>query len=146
MGKKTEILSSALEVFVRALKTHREVLLYLVFGGLTTLVNVVTFGVMTDGLGIHYTISNAVAWIASVAFAYVTNRKWVFESRSSHILREMCLFVGCRVFSGLCDMGVLVLCVEVLSMSTMLAKLLTQVIVVVLNYVFSKLIVFRRKP
>lgn len=130
---------------VALLRTHRTILLYLVFGVLTTLVNMATFWVASKPCDLHYALSNAVAWIISVLFAYATNRTWVFSSKSPHIFREFCLFVGCRLFSGICDMTVLVLCVEFLHLIPVLAKLLTQAIVVLLNYIFSKWVIFRKK-
>ena len=127
---------------------YKEVISYLFFGVLTTVVNFVVYFACTDGLHINYLAATAVSWVAAVLFAYVTNRKWVFESQVSGfmpILREMAVFVGCRVFSGVMDMGIMFISVDMIGISDRIAKFVTQVAVVVLNYIFSKIIIFRNK-
>ena len=127
---------------------YKEVISYLFFGVLTTVVNFVVYFACTDGRHINYLAATAVSWVAAVLFAYVTNRKWVFESKVSGfmpILREMAVFVGCRVFSGVMDMGIMFISVDMIGISDRIAKFITQVAVVVLNYIFSKIIIFRNK-
>lgn len=127
---------------------YKEVISYLFFGVLTTVVNFVVYFACTDGLHINYLAATAVSWVAAVLFAYVTNRKWVFESKVRGfmpILREMAVFVGCRVFSGVMDMGFMFISVDMIGISDRIAKFITQVAVVVLNYIFSKIIIFRNK-
>ena len=127
---------------------YKEVISYLFFGVLTTVVNFVVYFACTDGLHINYLAATAVSWVAAVLFAYVTNRKWVFESKVSGfmpILREMAVFVGCRVFSGVMDMGIMFISVDMIGISDRIAKFVTQVAVVVLNYIFSKIIIVRNK-
>ena len=127
---------------------YKEVISYLFFGVLTTVVNFVVYFACTEGLHINYLAATAVSWVAAVLFAYVTNRKWVFESKVSGfmpILREMAVFVGCRVFSGVMDMGIMFISVDMIGISDRIAKFVTQVAVVVLNYIFSKIIIFRNK-
>lgn len=127
---------------------YKEVISYLFFGVLTTVVNFVVYFACTDGLHINYLAATAVSWVAAVLFAYVTNRKWVFESKVSGfmpILREMAVFVGCRVFSGVMDMGIMFISVDMIGISDRIAKFVTQVAVVVLNYIFSKIIILRNK-
>ena len=96
---------------------YKEVISYLFFGVLTTVVNFVVYFACTDGLHINYLAATAVSWVAAVLFAYVTNRKWVFESKVSGfmpILREMAVFVGCRVFSGVMEMGNMIFSVDMI--------------------------------
>ena len=126
---------------------YKEVVLYLVFGVLTTIVSFASYYFCSEVLDIHYLISNVISWVLAVAFAYITNRIWVFKSKShglSYIVKEMFTFVNCRLLSGVIDMGVMFLLVDALSINDLYAKLFTQVIVVVLNYVFSKLIIFKK--
>ena len=126
---------------------YKEVILYLFFGVLTTVVSFGSYYVCSEVLHIHYLISNIISWVFAVAFAYVTNRIFVFESKSSDlssVLREIVTFVNCRLLSGVIDTGVMFLLVSVLFINDLYAKLFTQVIVVVLNYVFSKLIIFKK--
>ena len=126
---------------------YKEIIAYLFFGGLTTVVNIVVYFICTSVLGLNYLVANAISWVVSVAFAYVTNRTWVFESKVkgfSAILREMTTFVGCRVVAGVMDMAIMFVSVDVIGIPDSAAKFITQVVVVVLNYIFSKLIIFRK--
>ena len=123
------------------LKIEKELFWYVVFGVLTTAVNIAVYFVLTR-LGINYLASNVLAWFFSVLFAYVTNRKWVFESKSPNILKECVLFFSGRIFSGVIDTGLMWLFIDVLSIGDVISKIVIQVIVVVLNYVISKWVVF----
>ncbi|MCI8441227.1 MAG: GtrA family protein [Provencibacterium sp.] len=126
---------------------YKEVILYLIFGGLTTLVNIVSYALFADWLGIYYLTANVIAWILSVLFAYLTNRSFVFESKSQGraALRELLLFFGCRLLSGLFDMACMYVCVDLLQMPGLAAKILSNVIVIILNYLFSKFLIFQKK-
>lgn len=124
------------------MKIEKELLMYVIFGVLTTLVNFVVYYISARLLGINYLISNIIAWFLSVLFAYVTNRQWVFESKSPDILKECVLFFSGRIFSGAVDTGLMWLFIDILTISDMASKIIIQVIVVILNYVFSKWIVF----
>lgn len=94
---------------------------------------------------ISYLISNAIAWILSVLFAYFTNRKYVFGSHNSSIINELVKFIGARVSTGIMDMLLMWLFVDVLSVQSMISKIIVNVGVVILNYVFSKLFVFQEE-
>ncbi|GAA3663815.1 GtrA family protein [Asaccharospora irregularis] len=127
-------------------KKYKEILLYLFFGVLTTIVSLSTYYFFSEILEIHYLISNVFSWIFAVLFAYITNRLWVFKSKNNDIksiLKEMFAFINCRLLSGAIDMVVMFLLVDILIVNSMYAKLITQIIVVILNYIFSKLIVFK---
>ena len=126
---------------------YKEVIAYLFFGGLTTVVNIVAYFVCTSIFALNYLVANAIAWVASVAFAYVTNRTWVFESKVkgfSAILREVTAFVGGVLLYGVMDMPIMFVSVDLIGIPDGIAKFITQVVVVVLNYLFSKLIIFRK--
>ena len=123
----------------------KEVISYLIFGILTTLVNIVVYTFCKDVLQIQYLISNAIAWIVSVLFAYFTNRKYVFESHNSLIINELVKFIGARVSTGIMDMLLMWLFVDVLSMQSMISKIIVNVVVVILNYIFSKLFIFQEE-
>ena len=127
---------------------YREILSYLIVGGLTTVVSlgtyygcVLTFLDPTDGLQLQ--LANIISWIAAVTFAYFTNRKYVFQSKNEHMLKEAVNFCMSRLGTLAIDMGCMFLLVTLCGFNDKLIKLLVQVIVVVLNYVFSKLFVFR---
>ena len=124
----------------------KETISYLIFGVLTTLVDLVIFHAFLR-LNVHYLIAQGIAWVGAGAFAFVTNKLFVFESRSFHrtvLLRELLSFVSARVISGIASTALLAVLVEILFLSEMIAKLCTQVLVVVANYFFSKLFIFKK--
>ncbi len=133
----------------------KEVISYLFFGVMTTVVNFVIFG-LCDSLNVL--VANAIAWVGAVAFAFVTNKLFVFESKSwkpKVLFKELPTFVGARLLTlGLEEAGLLVL-IEWLHLDTvltlpfiggeMIIKIIISVVVVVLNYVFSKVLIFKKK-
>lgn len=124
---------------------YQEMVNYIFFGGLTTLVNIVVFFLLDTGLGWPYLIANAVAIVVSILFAYVTNKIWVFQSKTENFQEtfyEFTKFIGFRLLSGLADMAAMWVLVDLLIIDSSISKLLTQFIVVVLNYVFSKFFIF----
>lgn len=125
------------------IKIDRELILYVVFGAFTFFVNLISYFFFANMLGINYLVSNAIAWFLSVLFAYITNRIWVFESKSPNILKEMSLFFGGRIFSGVVDMLLMYTFIDLLVLDGTISKIVVQIIVIILNYVFSKLIVFK---
>ncbi len=127
--------------------TAPEMLLYILFGILTTVVNILSFGLLRDVLQWQLLTANTLAWVLSVAFAFLTNKVFVFRSKSfaaKLVLRELVSFVGARLFSLAVDTAGMWLLVDVLTWNDWLAKVLMNVIVIVLNYVFSKLFIFKR--
>ncbi|MGX7350679.1 GtrA family protein [Enterococcus canis] len=122
--------------------------MYLVFGVLTTVVNyLVYFGCLQ--LGWDYRLSNALAWFLSVMFAFWTNKFFVFASDSMHrntVMKELLLFYWYRGLSFILDMGGMILFISVLHWSDFWAKTVVQVVVILLNYVFSKWLIFKEKP
>ena len=117
--------------------------MYVVVVAFTFFVNLISYYFFANLLGINYLISNGIAWFLSVLFAYITNRTWVFESKSPHILKEMSLFFGVRIFSGVVDMVLMYTFIDLLVFDSSISKIVVQIIVIVLNYIFSKLIVFK---
>ena len=130
------------------MKKYREVILYLIFGVLTTLVNLISYFLLTDVAGVNYLFSNVLAWVLSVLFAYGTNRVWVFQSQAkgtAAILKEMVSFFGARLFSGGLDMGIMFVCVSLIGLPDGVIKILSNILVIVLNYLFSKLWIFKKR-
>lgn len=134
------------------LKKHKEIILYVIFGGLTTVVNWVTYSLFVSFCSI--TVSNVFAWIFAVVFAYITNKIFVFEQKSwksSIAFFEFTKFVSSRVLTGVIEIvGVDILVYiglnqTILGVRGMAAKVTVSIVVVILNYVFSKLIVFNKK-
>ncbi|MDR2544975.1 MAG: GtrA family protein [Methanobrevibacter sp.] len=132
-----------------SLLKNKEVMLYGVFGVLTTVVNIAAYQFFLDFLHIENMISNAIAIIISVLFAYITNKIWVFESKNKKIHIEFALFMGGRAFSGIVDESLMFLFLHILNfdfniiLGISAAKVVSQIIVIVLNYVLSKGVVFK---
>lgn len=123
----------------------REVLAYLVFGVLTTLVNIVAFAILSRALSVGTVASNIIAWFLSVLFAYVTNRRWVFGTRGDSVLKEAATFFTGRVGTGVLDTAMMFATVDLFGWNDIVMKVIVNVIVIILNYVISKFLVFRRK-
>ena len=129
-------------------KKYKEMILYVFFGGCTTLVNLAAYAACYYICSLSNVTSTVIAWVLGVVFAYVTNKLWVFESKSwawPVLSRELASFVGCRAATGVLDLAVMYLCVDLLHWNAMLMKVLSNVIVIILNYVGSKLLVFANK-
>lgn len=125
------------------IKKYKELLLYGIFGVLTTIVNIVVYSLCTHMFSINYLISTVIAWLISVLFAYITNRMYVFESKSSNILKEMLSFFSFRVLSGAIDIIIMYVFVDLFRWNDIFVKILSNIIVIILNYIFSKLFVFK---
>lgn len=125
-------------------KITREIFWYVFFGVLTTLINIVAYWILYYGISVTNTISTIIAWVLSVIFAYVTNRLWVFEKGNKSTLKEATEFFMARVSTGVLDLLIMHLFVEVLLLEGGIIKILSNVIVIVLNYLLSKLFVFKK--
>ena len=138
-------MKNGIKALIGLIEKYREQLNYLFFGGVTTLVNIVVLEVFAR-LGCPTWLANAIAWVVAVLVAYFTNRKWVFESRShgTQALREFGSFVACRVGTGVMDEIIMVVGVDLLHLWRPGVKIFSNVLVVILNYVFSKLIIFKK--
>ena len=126
---------------------HWDILSYLFLGGLTTVVNYLVYLPCYNLLSLSAAVSNAIAWVVAVAFAYLTNKPFVFRSHDwsmKTVLPELTKFVTCRIGSGLLETGILFLCVDMLHWNGNVWKLITSVLVVILNYAASKLLVFKK--
>ena len=133
---------------VSLLKKYWDVITYLFFGVLTTAVNYLVYLPVYNLLGLSAALSNAIAWVVAVAFAYLTNKPFVFKSHdwsARTVIPELTKFVSCRIASGAMETGILLLTVDILHWNGNIWKLLTSVLVVILNYFGSKLLVFKKK-
>lgn len=128
-------------------KKNKDKLLYLFFGALTTLVNLVVFFLLTEyPWQLNVTLGNVISIIVAILFAYVTNKIWVFRSKTDsagELLSEFCRFVGGRLSTMAIEVGGVYLIFNVMGFPKMGAKLITQVIVIIGNYFISKFLVFR---
>ena len=124
---------------------NKETIIYVIFGILTTIVDFVAFGILYYTFNIGEIISNTIAWVLAVAFAFITNKLFVFESKSfqsKKLIKEIISFVSSRVITLLLT-NLFLLCARFLGTNMMFAKALISVVVIILNYVFSKLFVFK---
>ena len=129
------------------IEKHYDILVYLVFGVLTTVVNYVVYLPCYNLLHLSAAVSNVLAWAVAVAFAYLTNKPFVFHSHdwsAKTVIPELAKFVGSRIGSGGLETLIIFLTVDCLSWNGNVMKLMTSVLVVIINYVASKLLVFRK--
>lgn len=131
-------------------KKHEEIINYLIVGGLTTVVSLGVYWICVSTFldphsAIELQAANVISWIAAVTFAYFTNKIFVFKSHERNIAKEAARFYASRLSTLLVDMLIMFLLVTVLQWNDKIAKLIVQVVVTVLNYLFSKFLVFRKK-
>ncbi len=124
---------------------NKEVINYLIFGLLTFAVSMVTY--YLSRLIFDYVVSNIISWILAVLFAYITNKLFVFESKTNNlkeIINEFIKFIGGRIFTLILETLILYLMVDLMHINDMIVKLIAQVIVITTNYILSKLIIFKK--
>lgn len=127
---------------------YKFLILYAFFGVCTTIVNVVAYGLLERLIGLSILWSTIIAWFLAVVFAYLTNRKWVFKSNahtSKEIIKEIYSFFACRIGTGILDCVIMKVFADILGMNDIIVKFVANVLVIVLNYVASKLVVFKEK-
>ncbi len=129
---------------------YREIISYLIVGVLTTIVSYGVYYVLTISLlnpndKIELQIANIISWICAVAFAYFTNRKYVFKSKDDNILKESSKFCLSRVFTLLLDMLTMFIMVSTLHINDRVSKLVSQVLITIGNYIISKFFVFKKE-
>ena len=126
---------------------YKEILMYLIFGVLTTVVNIVSYFLLARILHIDTVVSTVIALILSILFAYITNKLFVFESKTNtakELLKEIISFFGCRAFTGILDVAFMYITVEVFNLNDMIMKIISNIVVIIVNYIFSKLIIFKK--
>lgn len=129
-------------------ETAKEGILYLVFGVLTTIINIAVYYTLSSVLDLGVIISNIIAWFISVFFAYITNRKYVFHSDARDIasfFRELIGFFAGRFCTGILDTLLMYVSVDLLDLNDLIMKVIANIIVIVTNYCISKFLVFRKK-
>lgn len=125
---------------------NREILLYILFGGLTFLVSIISFGLCNVTLHMNELVANVVSWIIAVTFAFFTNRIWVFAAPTKNVrefISQLVRFFGGRLLTLGIEEVILMLFVTMMGLNSMMIKVIAQVIVIVLNYVISKLVIFK---
>lgn len=137
-----------MEKIKNLIEKYWDLVSYLFFGVLTTVVNYLIYLPVYNYLGFSAAVSNMIAWVGAVAFAYLTNKPFVFRSHdwsAKVVFPELTKFISCRLASGVLETAILFVTVDCLHWNGNIWKLITQVLVVIFNYVGSKLLVFRKK-
>lgn len=136
-----------IKLMIGLFKKYEELVMYIIVGVCTMIVSLVSYYILANPLGIYYQVANIISWVLAVAFAYVTNKKYVFRSRYAGLsatLKEMTSFVSSRIASLLAEILSMYFFVQICQIDDNIVKLMNQVLVTVLNYVFSKFWVFRK--
>lgn len=130
------------------LKRYKSFISYAFFGVCTTLVNLLSYRLFYFVLGVPNVPSTLIAWLLAVLFAYITNKLWVFDSKSfgfDVVIPELIKFFVCRIATGVLDVGIMWLAVDKMQWNAMVWKLISNFIVILLNYVASRLVIFDKK-
>ena len=139
-----------IDKMVNIYKEKKEVINYLFFGALTTFINLVVYFVLTSfwldaSVNIELGVANVISWVVAVVFAYITNRRYVFESSNENKLKEVISFFMARVLTLVVDVLIMLFFVNVLGFNDKVMKIFSQVIVIVSNYILSKVFVFKEE-
>ena len=131
-------------------KKYEEIINYIIVGGLTTFVSLASYYIcvitfLDPNNAFELQIANIISWVLAVAFAYFANRKYVFKSENSNKIKESIKFCLSRVSTLIIDMATMFCLVTLLNINDKVSKLIVQVVVMVLNYIFSKIFVFKNK-
>lgn len=135
---------------IKIYQKYKEIILYLIFGVLTTLISLVTYYILVSTIlnpdkAFELQLANIISWIVSVLFAYITNRRYVFESKNKNKKKEISKFFLSRIMTLIMDMLIMFIGVTVLKGNDKIIKILSQVVVIIANYLLSKLMVFKKK-
>ena len=126
---------------------YKEGLLYLFFGGCSTLINILTFFICRQ-FELSIVVSNMIAWTTAVIFAFITNKLIVFDSKNMDkkvVMKETISFFIARVISLGFDMGIIYLMIDVMKIHEIISKVVANIVVIILNYIFSKLFIFKKE-
>ena len=139
-----KIINKGLEIY----RKHKEGITYLIAGGIATLLNIGVFAFLTYICDIHYEISNIIAIIVAILFQYISNKFFVFETKGQKLkenIKEFFSFISCRLITMIMDQVLMKIGVEILLINELIMKIIVNIIVIIANYIFSKLIIFKKK-
>ena len=131
---------------IEVMRKNKQLLLYLFFGICTTAINTICYWLLYDVLTLNNIVSTILAWLAAVVFAFVTNKRFVFESKRTNTterINEVISFFGCRLLTGILDVAIMAITVDMLQWNGLLWKLFSNIIVTIINYVASKYLIFK---
>ena len=128
---------------------YKEIINYLIFGVLTTIISLITYYILTNTIlnphnNLELQIANVLSWILSVSFAYITNKLYVFETKEKKILKEIINFFSSRILTLILDVLLMYIFVSLLKFNDQIIKLVVTIVVIILNYILSKIFVFKK--
>lgn len=141
---KPSFIKSLFRKLWRFYRSHLEVINYLFIGGCTTIISILSYALFAKVCSFDLVVSNVLSWVVSVLFAYFTNRVIVFNSKNKNYINEFISFMGSRVITLILDTLLMILFVKSLNMNDMIAKVIVQIVVIIGNYLISKLFVFKK--
>jgi len=133
---------------MKILMKYKGIVLYLIFGVLTTLINIAVYGICYYNMSLSNILSTVIAWLLAVLFAFITNKYYVFNSKSFEktlIFHELFYFFLCRIGTGILDVAIMYIFVDGLNFPALFMKAIANVLVIILNYIASKQVIFKRK-
>lgn len=140
-------LVNSLNTIIDYIKKYYSLIAYMFFGVCTTVINIVVYKIMYSMLNIANIPANIIAWIAAVIFAYITNKLFVFDSKSFNIsvlLHELIAFISCRLLTGVLDLSIMFVAVDIMYQSEIFWKIISNIFVIVINYIASKIVIFKK--
>ncbi len=132
-----------IKLITKYYQKYQELINYIIVGVLTTIVSIGSYALFR--IFMYYQLANIASWICAVTFAYFTNRKYVFRSQNKNIIKEFNKFIILRILSLLSEIAIMFILVSILDFNDLISKIVVQFIVLALNYIFSKLFVFKNK-
>ncbi|MFM1539355.1 GtrA family protein [Helcococcus bovis] len=136
------------ENLLKMYEKYKGIILYIFFGGITTLINIVSYYLFYNVFNVSNVTSNIIAWFLSVIFAFATNKIWVFNSKSwdaKIAIKELVSFISVRLLTGVFDTSVMYIGVDLFKFNSLIMKILSNLIVLISNYIGSKLFIFKKK-
>lgn len=125
---------------------NKEIINYIIVGVITLIISIITYYVFNIQLNIHYQIANVISWIVAVTFAYFANKIYVFKTLNyakKYIIIEILKFTTSRMYTLIIDITLMFILISILKIDELISKIIVQVVVIVLNYLLSKLLVFK---
>lgn len=135
-------------MILKLYQRYRSFVLYVFFGVCTTIINIAAYTLCARVFDLGTVPANVVAWILAVTAAYITNKIWVFESKAwttKTVIYEIMTFAACRIATGVMDLVIMYVSVDLLGCNDIIMKVISNALVIILNFVFSKLVIFKRK-
>ena len=134
------VIKKGIELYLK----YKEIINYLIVGVLTTVVSIISYAVLRFIIP-NYIICTVLSWIVAVLFAYITNRVFVFNSKDKKIMKEFIKFISCRLITLVTEVLIMFIAVDLLKINDLISKIVVQFVIIILNYILSKLIVFKNK-